>query len=140
MATNNSAKVNGSKSSKNKITEFKFNLNLKNILTALLAILFIFYIFSIFGGAQPTNDKVVPISTIAQDIKAGKVKSVEVADNKVTANYGGNKEVVSFKEQSADFTTILKNYGVDPNKVKVSIKDTTENINVLNFLGNIIPA
>jgi cell division protease FtsH len=140
MATNNSGKANRTKSPKKKITEFKFNLNLKNILTALLAVLFIFYIFSIFGGAQPTNDKVVPISSIAKDIKAGKVKSVEVADNKITANYGNNKEVVSFKEQSADFTTILKNYGVDPNKVKVTIKDTTENINFLNFLGNIIPA
>ncbi len=139
MANTNSSK-SSNKTQKNKLPQFKFKFNLKNILATLLGLLFIFYIYSIATGDITKQQDTVPFTQIVQDIKSNKVKKVEVENNKVTAFYENNKKVESYKENSADLTTILKNYGVDPNKVKIEIKDTVGSTNLLNFLSNIIPA
>lgn len=138
MATNGTTK-SPSKTTK-KGTDLKFQFNLKNLLSTLLGLLFIFYIFSIFNADATKNQNNISLSKMVQDIRDDRVKKVEIENNKITAFYDEDKIATSFKETSADFTSILTDYGIDPNTINVEVKDTTGNTNLFNFLGAIIPA
>ena len=68
----------------------------------------------------------VPLSQIATDIEAGKITSVEVSGDNVTATYTDKTEKTSRKETEASLTETLQAYNITPSKlaaVKISIKD-----------------
>ncbi|MEY4747656.1 MAG: hypothetical protein RLZZ416_705 [Candidatus Parcubacteria bacterium] len=68
----------------------------------------------------------VPLSQIAQDITAGKITSIEVSGDNITATYADKSEKTSRKETEASFTETLKAYDIAPEKlatVKIEIKD-----------------
>ena len=72
-----------------------------------------------------TTEK-VNITTIAQDIQDGKVKSITVEGSTVTATLSDDKKVQADKEANETFSEIIKNYNVDADKarnVPVEIKD-----------------
>lgn len=87
--------------------------------------------YSFFKRYVSSQAEIVPLSQIATDIGAGKVLSVSVAGDQITAVYkseGGEKEYTrtSRKESEASFTQTLANYGVAKEKideVKIEIKD-----------------
>jgi cell division protease FtsH len=137
--SNNNNKSSAKKN--NKMSSFKFDFNLRNILIFLVGTLLVFYLFNSLTKDLTTDQESLPISTVVQDIKDNKVKAVELDGNKLTATYNDNKKVTSTKESSTSFTEILKDYGVDPKKVKVyKVNDATNSSNLINLLANVIPA
>ena len=73
-----------------------------------------------------TEDEVVPLSQIAQDITAGTVTSIAVAGDKITATYADTTTKTSRKESESSLTQTLSDYGLAPEKmaaVKIEIKD-----------------
>ena len=67
-----------------------------------------------------------PLSQLAQDINAGKVKSITVEGDQVTAKYTDDTEKTSHKEVEASLTDTLKNYGIAPEKlasVPITVQD-----------------
>ncbi len=128
-------KPNGTK----KIAVFNFNFDIKTIFIILFAVFFLYFAISSIGREfnQVLPEK--PITTIAQDVKQGKVQKVEVIDNKVLVYYKNSSLAVTYKESTESFAQILKNNSVDPSSVPITVKDTQGSSGIINFLSNIIP-
>lgn len=121
-----------------KMFEFRVNINLKNIVIGLL-ILFVF--FSVIGNFQSNNAPTTeePVTTLLADIKAQKVKSVEVEDSKLTAQYGDGKKTISYKEPQDSLYTLLDNSGIDPKTIEIKVKNFNANEIWMNVLSNVLP-
>ena len=70
-----------------KIKQFKFNLNVRTIF-----IIFFIFLFLFFGYQSVKNEvqKALPeksITTIIKEAKDGKIKKVEIIDNKIIVYY-----------------------------------------------------
>ena len=123
--------------------KFKTRFSWKNII--IYAFLIIFTGFLLFGVSQPTGTslesstvKTIPLSQLINDVKEGKVSSINVYSNKIDATEkAGTFE--SFKETDADVYQLFKNAGVTLNKTKVVIKDDTTLNTWINILSGVLP-
>ncbi|OGK20715.1 cell division protein FtsH [Candidatus Roizmanbacteria bacterium RIFCSPHIGHO2_02_FULL_37_13b] len=109
----------------------------------LFVILFIgFFFLSLYLSFKDVN-RVFPEKSITQlitDIKNNQVKKVEVIGDKIIAQYKNDQVASINKESQSSLIQTLKDSGVDPNKVTISVKDSQSSTMVVNFLSNIIPA
>ncbi|KKQ01868.1 MAG: ATP-dependent zinc metalloprotease FtsH [Candidatus Roizmanbacteria bacterium GW2011_GWA2_36_23] len=122
-----------------KMTEFKFNIDLKNIFIILFVTLFVFFAYR---SISREIRQVLPeksISTVVKEIKDKKINKIEVIDNKLILYYKNNSLAVSYKEPGESFLKTLKDSGVNPDNVNINIKDTQGSTGLINFLSNIIP-
>src|SRR3989344_4325078 len=126
-----------SKNNKHKF-HFRFKLNLKNLLIVLLVLLFVGPLFLSFGSVRP-GQETVPLSTVLNDIKEGKVENIKISDDKLYISYKGDGEKVSTKESSESFTNVLKNAGIDPSTVPFSIEDKLLSRVWIDLLGILLP-
>lgn len=122
-----------------RIAEFRFNFDLKTIFIVLFCCLFIYQAFTAFAGDANKALPEKPISTLVKEIKQGKIKYIEIFDNKVLVNYKNDTTAVTYKEQSEGFSQTLKNFGVEPSAVDIRYKDTQSGAALANFLINVIP-
>lgn len=111
-----------------------------NIITTILVFLIIATLYSMIVGNKAKVEEVA-ISTIAQDITAGSVKSLTVAGGEVDAEYLDGTKKKSKKEVDASLSQTLVNYGVtSENLAKVVIEVKKESgfgywaLNMLPFL------
>lgn len=119
--------------------EFKFRLNLKNVLIWLfLLVVFFSFLFS-FPTKSNLSEEEISLSQALVDIKENKVKEIEVEDNKINLTYEDEQKKFSRKEAEISFAEVLKAEGVDPSTVKVSIKDTSLSRAWINILSGILP-
>ena len=100
-----------------KMFEFKFELNLKNILLGLFVLFLVVSLIGSIGGQNSYTEK--PLSTVITDIKGGTVSKIEVEEGKLTLEYGDGSHAVSRKESQESIYTILKDANVDPGKRKL---------------------
>ncbi len=73
-----------------------------------------------------TQNEIVPLSQIAQDIEAGKVSSIDVSGDNITATYTDKTVKTSQKETETSLTQTLVDYGITPAElgaVKITIQD-----------------
>ncbi len=135
-------KKNGKEVKKNdikKIAQFKLNFDLKNMFFIFFIVLFLFFAYQSISKEVKQALPEKSITTVVQDIKDKKVKSVEIVDNKVLLFYKDNSLGVSYKEPSDSFRKILLDAGVNPNNAQIEVKDTQGSNGLINFLSNIIP-
>ncbi len=140
MATKKNLKTNGKKIDK-KITEFRFNFDIKNLFIIIFIIVFSWYSLKSFSkdfNQNPTTDK--SITTLVKDIKDDRVKKVEVIDNKILSTYKNGTVASTIKEPSDSFMKTLKDAGVDPEKINIVVKDTQTGGTIMNFIFSILPA
>lgn len=104
--------------------KFELKINLKNILFWFLLLGMIFYTLASFKPSTGSEQKVA-LSQILTDIKADKIKKIEVENDRLLVAYKDNKQVVAIKESGASFTDILKSADIAPEKVDFAIKDTS---------------
>jgi len=87
--------------------------------------------------------KKVDISTIAQNVQDGKIKSITVNGSGIEATLTDNTKVASTKESTESLSTVLKNYGVDAEKMRSVQVDVKENTGVGYWVGvvltNVLP-
>lgn len=114
---------------------FEFHLDLKNIFIIAIVGFLILSVLSSLSEFQGNTTK-KPLSTILQEVKDNKVKSITVEDNKLTIKYKDGKTADSNKETSADIYSILKNAGINPENTQIDIKDTMTGANIINILIN----
>ncbi|MBI5230440.1 MAG: ATP-dependent zinc metalloprotease FtsH [Candidatus Magasanikbacteria bacterium] len=85
-----------------------------------LFILLFFLLALVMSGLKVSDTKVVTVgmAEMVQEIVEGKVKQIEVQGDKlvITLQDGTNQE--SLKEGGESVSTLLKNYGVDPEKMR----------------------
>jgi cell division protease FtsH len=110
-----------------------------------------FVIFLVLSGGYSliqqyiTNQKEeIPLSQVASDIQAGKIKAIDVSGDGITATYSDDTQKVSRKETESSLTQTLAEYGITAEKL-TPVKITIENESGLRFwsltlLPIIVPA
>ena len=129
------------KPKKLKQVRVRMKFSWKNIV--LYAFLIIFTGFLFFGagsqsGTNLQNVKTVPLSTLINEVKGGKISTINVYTNKIDA-VGKTETLESYKETNADVYQLFRNAGVSLSKTSVVIKDDTTLNNWLNILGSVLP-
>lgn len=129
---------NNKKSSKK--GKFGLRLSWKDII--LYSFVFLFFVFlsvGIGGFATSQDSKNISLTRALTDVKAKKVQSIEIADNKLALTYKDGHKATADKEASASIYEVLKNSNVDPSSVNITIKDTGSLSLWINVLGGILP-
>src|SRR3972149_4561650 len=113
--------------------------NPKRMVLWLLVILIMLPFFlSLFSGPTPTET--IPVSQLLTDIKAGKVKEIEVQEEKLLVSYNDKEGLVeSRKEPGENFADLLGNAGIDPTAVNYTNKDTSATQAWGNVLEILLP-
>jgi cell division protease FtsH len=100
----------------------------KNFIFILLVFAILSVVFSVFPNSS--NDiKEISITQLAQDINEGKVKSITITDNNISATYQDDSEITSTKESENDLSQTLINYGAEKEKmalISVNVKTSSD--------------
>src|SRR3990167_9140626 len=108
---------------KNKF-QFKLRINLWQIV--ILGLLLLIFVPALLGAIQTTIDENhLELSQALTDIKAGKVQSITVENEKLTLKYSDTQSKVTTKEGSISFPELLERSGIDPQSVKYTVSDQT---------------
>src|SRR5258708_13825897 len=74
----------------------------------------------LFSGNKENPNR-VPLGKVADEVSAGQVNKIEVADNDLTVFLKDGTKQISTKEKEAALSDTLKNtYGVDVSKIKAA--------------------
>ena len=122
----------------NKLVEFKFNFNIKTFFIVAAIIMFGVYIMM----AYKEVNKIFPEKSITQiitDIKANKIKKVDVVGDKVIVQYKNEEVATANKEPQSSFSQTLKESGIDPAHVTINVKDTQSGSLIVSFISNVLP-
>jgi len=79
--------------------------------------------------------KNVAISNIVTDVTDGKVSSIDIKDNQVTANLKDGTKEVATKET----TSSLKDYGLTSDKVQINVENTANSVAWWSIASAILP-
>ena len=119
--------------------EFKFKINLKNLLLwGLIIWLGISFLVSL--RTQFPGKEKISLSQALTDIKEGKIQRVEVEDSRLYLTYKDGQVLLSQKEGGISFTEILKSADISPESVNFVVKDLPISASLLDFLSAVIPA
>ncbi len=122
-----------------KIKEFKFNFNLRNIFLLLFVGMFLFYAYRSISSEVKKALPEKSISTVVVEAKQGKIKKVDVIDNRVIVYYKNDKLAMTFKESTDSFRKILEENKINPNLIEINVKDTQSSSGLASFLSNLLP-
>jgi len=112
------------------------NTIIKNFLIFLLLFLIIAGIFSLINLPQK-RPVLVPLNKIVEEINQEKIETVVIEGNRITVSLKDNTLQYAYKEEGASFLSILKDYGVKPEKIR-KIKLTVKDISQKNVWTSII--
>lgn len=125
--------------SKQKIKEFKFNLNLRNVFVFVFILFFLYYAYQAFNSQLKQVVPEKPITVIVDEAKQGKIKKVDIIDNRIIVYYKDDKLAMTFKESNDSFSKTLQDNKVNPNSIEINVKDSQSSSGLVNFIGNILP-
>ena len=140
MAEKSSAqpKHNGNGKKSKKIFQFQMKLNFKNIVIGLFVLFIVFSLIgSISNQAALLTSK--PLSTVVTDVKAGKIKSIDVEDTKLTVTEKDGSKYTSIKESQDSLVDVLQKSGVDPKTVAINVKDLSMSQVIAGLISNVLP-
>ncbi len=110
----------------------------KNAIWAVVIIFSLMVFYSLVAG-QFQETKEIPISDLVAKINAGEVAEISIVDSTLEIKLKNGEEMKAEKEAEAGLSETLKNYNVDPEKLK-EIRIGVENRGVMNFvLGFLLP-
>ncbi len=98
------------------------NKNLRTILLFAASLILVGVILAFVNIQQP---KTIDVATLATDVQNGQVDSVMVNGDTLNITMKDNTTVTTSKEPTDSFSSLMKNYGVDPDKsraVKTTVK------------------
>jgi len=122
---------------KKKGFQFKFQINLRNILLFLLILFFVGPLFLSFLGERV--GETVPLPAVISQIKQGQVENIRVAGDRLQVKYKNGDQKMAVKEGNVSFTEILKDSGVDPSTVPFSIDEQRLSRFWMDALGVLLP-
>lgn len=132
-------RVNSSPQGKKRI-KIGFRFSWKDLLLyGFLFFLFLFITVSISDFSGSGTGKTVSLSQVVSDAKENRISSVTVLENKLMVSYKNGEKAISHKEPNVSIYEVFKNSGVDPSKVKISVKDETGLTTWINVISSILP-
>lgn len=123
------------------MTDTKGNMkgkNTKNWIYAVGAVFLFIAAYLLLSGVS-TKEQIIPISEVAQQVKDEKVESISVSGTKVTITKKDGKKEQSEIAAGQQITTTLKDLGADPTKVKLDIKEGSDNSAVWTIIMTFLP-
>jgi len=136
---------NGEKTTKNGngkkfIRKFELRLNFspKKILFWFLIILLLLSFLSSFSKPQPVGEE-IDLTQALNDIKAGKVKEINVEGDRLDLTYLDEKVFSTRKESTDSFVKTLESAGIDPKSVKIKVTDQSIGRFWIDILGTVLP-
>ena len=110
----------------------------KNFLWALVILVSISVVYSMLAGTL-REVKETPLSDLAAKVNAGEIAEITIVDSTLEIRTRSGEELRAEKEPQAELTETLRNYGVEPEKLK-EVKIGIKNQGAWNFfLGFILP-
>ena len=110
----------------------------KNFLWALVILMSISVVYSMLAGTL-REVKEIPLSDLAAKVNAGEIAEITIVDSTLEIRTRSDEELRAEKEPQAELTETLRNYGVEPEKLK-EVKIGIKNQGAWNFfLGFILP-
>jgi cell division protease FtsH len=106
------------------------------IITVIVAALF----YNIYSAS--TSVPTVPITTVAQDVKNGRVSKIVISGDELQVTRTSGSEVMSRKESGADLTDVLTNLGVTQDMldaVTIEVENPSEWGSWLAILSSFLP-
>ena len=89
----------------------------KNAIWAVVIIFSLMVFYSLVAG-QFQETKEIPISDLVAKINAGEVAEISIVDSTLEIKLKNGEEMKAEKETEAGLSETLKNYNVDPEKLK----------------------
>jgi len=118
--------------------EFKFKINLKNLLLWVL-ILWVGFSFLVSLRMQAPGKEKIPLSQVLSDIKEGKIEKVEIEDSRLYLTYKDGGVFLSQKEPGVSFTETLKSADISPQEVNLVVKDLPISGALLDIISTVVP-
>ncbi|RJR29443.1 ATP-dependent zinc metalloprotease FtsH [Candidatus Microgenomates bacterium] len=122
---------------KNKV-ELKIKINLWKVSLVLLGVL-LFAPFALALFTSQIDDSQIELSQAMTDIKEGKVRTVEVQQEKIDLVYTDDTKRSAVKEASISFPELLDRSGVSLDSVEYNIADETVSRAFSEVLGILLP-
>lgn len=123
---------------KRKTIKFKAKFSWKNLFLYGFLIIFSLFVFSALSS--PYEDrKVVPLSDVIASVKKGQVAKIVISGDKLLIDLKNGGKLTAVKETGADVYSLLKDAGVSPGNVQISVKDETVFNSWLGILSTVLP-
>jgi cell division protease FtsH len=117
---------------------FKIKINFWTVVVVVLIFLFALpFLFSFTGF--PGLEERIDISTALNDIKDGKVDTVEVQNEKVLLTYKDESEKVAIKEENQSFADLLEKAQIEQSAIDYKVVDQSASKLFGEILGILIP-
>jgi cell division protease FtsH len=111
---------------------------LRNFLLLLIILLALAGIFSTFNLSAKKAEQVSILKMIEQ-IENEEVKKIEIDGDKLLITLANNNREITQKEQGESLSTLLKNYNVDPEKIKKVEIIVKKESGLAYWLSNLLP-
>jgi cell division protease FtsH len=98
-----------------------------NLLSTVLVFLVLISVYTLITTNNAAQ-KEIPLSQVAQDVKAGQVSTIKISGNDLALTYADGSKKTSVQESSTGLPETLATYGVTPDqlsKVSISIEGQT---------------
>ncbi|MBI2590881.1 MAG: AAA family ATPase [Candidatus Blackburnbacteria bacterium] len=122
---------------KKKGFQFRFQINLRNILLFLLILFFVGPLLLSFLGERA--GETVPLPTVVSQIKQGQIENIHVVGDRLQVKYKNGDQKMAVKEGNVSFTEILKDSGIDPSTVPYNIDEQLLSRFWMDALGILLP-
>jgi cell division protease FtsH len=100
---------------------------LKNGIIFLFAIVFLAGFFSLYSRSSVQQVEKIGIATFLEKINSEQVKHVEIQENTITITLQDGKKQQAIKEPNDSLGALVKNFNIDPEKIKKITVDVKEN-------------
>ncbi len=122
-----------------KIKKVEIKITPRKILTGILVFLLVIWIFGALSGYAKKNLE-IPLSQAIADIRANKVKKIEVAEDQITLFYKKDKRIaLTHKESQDSLVTILQNEKIDPASLDIKVVSRVMSQMWMDILINFVP-
>jgi len=110
----------------------------KNLLIVFLVLLVISGIFTLYSSPLQKAEK-IPLNQVVSHINNSEVEKITIKENKLEIELKDGTKKLSQKEKEIGLTQSLKNYGVEPEKLKQITLEVKEESGIVFWLGALLP-
>ncbi|MFA6954205.1 MAG: ATP-dependent zinc metalloprotease FtsH [Patescibacteria group bacterium] len=110
----------------------------KNLLIGVAALFVVSLLFSTINS-DSTKSKAIGLGELITEIQNSQVKTVQITGDKLNITLANGEKQLAYKESADSFTTVLKNYGLPPEKItpiEITVKQPS---GASVWLGAILP-
>lgn len=133
--------VNGKRQAPNgkrRSIKIKAKFSWKNFFLYSFLVVFSLFVFSALSSSYE-DKKMVPLSQVISDVKAGKVSQISISGDKLNVTEKNGRTITAVKEPGSNVYTIFKDAGISLGDAKVTVKDDTGLSNWINIASAVLP-